>query len=149
MGSGDGWRGGVVGLLFLRGALGVGGAFPGDEFAGVAGVFVLDGGVEAADHTLGGGEEGLDGGGAFDAFEVVADFAGVAGIEGIAVGAEVLDEVGGEFVGDEFGAERGLGGELGRGFTAVCDEGGVVFEKFRRESAWVVTGFSTEVPGWR
>jgi hypothetical protein len=38
----------------------------------------LDGGVEAGDDVLGVAEESLDGGGAFDAFEVVAVFAGVA-----------------------------------------------------------------------
>ncbi len=35
-------------------------------------------------------------------FEVVAGFAGVAGVQGIAVGAEVLDEVGAESGGDVF-----------------------------------------------
>ena len=34
------------------------------------------------------------------------------GGEGIAVGAEVCDEVGGDFVGDEFVAEHGFGGEF-------------------------------------
>ena len=83
----------------------------------------MDGGVEAGDDGLGVAEEGVDGGGAFDAFKVVAVFAGIAGVEGIAVGAEVGDEVGGEFVGDEFCAQRGLGGELRRGV------GGLVFEQ--------------------
>jgi hypothetical protein len=59
----------------------------------------LDGGVEAGDDGLRLAEQGVDGGGAFDPREVVAVFAGVAGVEGIAVGAEVFDEIGGEFVG--------------------------------------------------
>jgi hypothetical protein len=42
------------------------------------------------------------------AFEVVAVFSGVAGIEGVAVGAEVLDEIGGEFVGAVVGWTWGL-----------------------------------------
>ena len=50
-------------------------------------------------------------------------FVGIAGVEGIAVGAEVGYEVGGKFVGDEFRAQRSLGGELGRGV------GGLVFEQ--------------------
>ena len=110
---------------FLRRAHGARGAFPGGELVGVAAVFVLDGGVEAGDDGLGVAEEGLDGGGAFDAFEVVAVFAGVAVGECVAVGAEIFDEVGGEFVGDEFGAQRGLGGELGRGV------GGGILEEFQ------------------
>ncbi len=134
---------------FLRRALGARCAFPSGEFVGGAAVFVLDGGVEAGDDGLGVAEEGLDGGGAFDAFKIVAVFAGVAEIEGVAVAAEVCDEVGGEFVGDELGAERGLGGELGRGVAAIRDGAGVVLEEFRRESAWVVTGVSLEVAGWR
>ena len=120
---GSGHRRGDGCFRLLRGALGAGGAFPGGELVGVAAVFVLDGGVEAGDDGLGVAEEGVDGGGAFDAFEVVAVFAGIAGVQGIAVGAEVGDEVGGEFVGDEFRAQRGLGGELGGGV------GGLVFEQ--------------------
>ena len=112
-----GRRGG--GFRFLRGALGAGGTFPSGEFVGVAAVFVLDGGIKAGDDGLGLAEEGLDGGGTFDAFEVVAVFAGVAVVQRIAVGAEVGDEVGGDFVGDEVGAQRGFGGELGRGVSVL------------------------------
>ncbi len=50
---------------------------------------------------------------------------------GVAVGAEVLDEIGGEFVGDELGAERGVGGELGGGVAAISHGGGVVFEEIQ------------------
>ncbi len=91
----------------------------------------MDGGVEAGDDGLRLAEEGVNGGGAFDAFEVVAVFAGVAGVEDIAIGAEVFDEIGGEFVGDEFGAEGGIFGELGGGVAAIGNWGGVVFEEFQ------------------
>ena len=52
--------------------------FPSGEFVGVAEEAVLDAGIEAGSDGLGLAEEGFDGGGAFDAFEVVVVFAGVA-----------------------------------------------------------------------
>jgi hypothetical protein len=58
----------------------VAGAFPGGEFVGVAAILVLDGGIEAGDDALGLAEEAVDGGGALDAFENVAVFAGVTGV---------------------------------------------------------------------
>lgn len=99
------WRGGFG---FFRGTLDVGGAFPSGEFVGVAAVFVLHDGVEAGDDVLGVAEEGVDSGGVFDAFEVVADFSAVDVAEGLEVGAEVLDEVGGNLEGDELGLEVGV-----------------------------------------
>ena len=90
----------------------MGGAFPGGEFVGVAGVEVAHGGVESIDEGLGLGEEGFDGGGVFDAFQLVGGLDGVAGGQGVAVGTEVGDEVGGDEVGEEFGGP-GTGGEVG------------------------------------
>ncbi len=104
------WGGWLRGFGSFRGFLGAGGAFPGGEFVGIPAVLVLDGGIKTGDDGLGLAEQGVDGGGAFDAFEVVAVFGGVAGVERVAVGAEVFHEVGGKFVGDESGAEGSFGG---------------------------------------
>lgn len=84
------------------GAFEVGGALPGAELLGLAGVFVVHDGVELL-HVLDGAAEDLaNEGGAFDAFLRFALVALVGGAEGIAIGAEVGDEILRQFVGDEF-----------------------------------------------
>ena len=103
------------------------GAVPGAELVGVAGVFVVDDGVEVVDLFHAGGDEAADGGGAGDAGAVVA-LGGVAGVvDGLAVVGEIGNEIGGEFVGDELGDERGFGGFLrggvGGGGLELGEEG--------------------------
>lgn len=75
------------------------------EFGGLAAVEVLHHGVEAGDFLAALDEEDADALGAFEAFEVVGDVGDVFAIDGVAVGAEVFDEVGGDEIADEFGAE--------------------------------------------
>ena len=92
------------------------------EFGGVAAVEVLHHGVEAGDFLAALDEEDADALGAFEAFEVVGGGGEVFAIDGVAVGAEVFDEIGGDEFADEFGAEGGFFRELGGGV------GGGVFE---------------------
>lgn len=128
-----GWL--VAPLRFLRcrrlgvfGGLGVafdaGGAFPGVDLIGLGFVFVLDGAVEGGDGVVGLVEQESDLGGGFQAFLVVAEFAGVGGVDGSAEGVEVGDEVGGHFELAEAGAEGRFCGELLWGvFIAIPEEG--------------------------
>ena len=123
-GSGELWGCDKPG--FSVGALDVGGAFPSGELVGVAAVFVLDEGVEAGDDGLGAAEEGVDGGGVFDAFEVVVVFSVVDAVDGLEIGAEIGDEVGGDLEGDELGAEGAvfLGFQKFKECLGVGDGGG-------------------------
>lgn len=76
--------------LLPRCALDARGAFPGVELVGVAAVFVVQDGVEAGDNGLALVEQGVDGGGAFEAFVVVVVLRAVDGGQGGAVGADFL-----------------------------------------------------------
>ena len=119
-GGGDGGISGV--FVALWAAFDAGGGEPGVELGGVAAVEDLHHGVEAGDFLATLKEEDADALGAFEAFEVAGGVSEVFAIDGVAVGAEVFDEVGGDELADEFGAKGGLFGELGRGV------GGGVFE---------------------
>ena len=121
-GRGGAGGGGSVVLLAFGAAFDAGGGEPGVEFGGVAAVEVLHHGVEAGDFLGALEEEDADALGAFEAFEVAGGGGEVFAIDGVAVGAEVFDEVGGDELADEFGAEGGFFRELGRGV------GGGVFE---------------------
>ena len=113
MGGSSGRSGGDIRWIgFSDGALDGGGAFPGGQFVGVGAVFVLHDGIKTGDDALRLTEKSADGGGVFDAFEIVAVFAGGAVEKGEEVAFEVLDKVGADFEGDELGAEGGLGGFL-------------------------------------
>lgn len=84
-----------------------------------------------------GGRRG--GGGAFDAFEVVAVLAGVGAVEGVAVGAKIRDEVGWQLEGDELDAE----GALAASCAGVSPPAAVLSSRsVSRESAWVVAAAS-------
>jgi hypothetical protein len=85
------------------------------ELGGVAAVEVLHHGIEAGDFLAAFEEEDADALGAFEALEVVGGVGEVFVVDGVAVGAEVLDEVGGDEVAGELGAEGGIFGELGCG----------------------------------
>jgi hypothetical protein len=127
-------RGGAVGsaavvLLAFGVAFDAGGGEPGVELGGVAAVEVLHHGVEAGDFLAAFGEEEADALGAFEALEVVGGIGDLLAIDGVAVGAEVFDEVGGDELADEFGAEGGFFGKLGRGVGGSGRSGGEdVFE---------------------
>jgi hypothetical protein len=127
-------RGGDVGsvavaLLPLGAAFDAGGGEPGVEFGGIAAVEILHHGVEAGDFLAALDEEEADALGAFEALEVVGGVGELLAIDGVAVGAEVFDEVGGDELADEFGAEGGFFRELGRGVGGSGRSGGEdVFE---------------------
>ena len=119
-------RGGAGGgsflyLVALGAAFDAGGGEPGLKFGGVVAVEVLHHGVEAGDFLAALDEEDADALGAFEAFEVVGGGGEVFAIDGVAVGAEVFDEIGGDEFADEFGAEGGFFRELGRGVGVGLD----------------------------
>ena len=111
------------GLLRAFGvALDAAGSFPGVEFLGLDLVDVGHDGTEDVDLGADDGELLVDEFGVFGAVE------GVDFVEGVAVLAEVSDEVGSDGEGDETGAEGVLGGSLGGGVAAVGDGGFIVFK---------------------
>ena len=120
LGGGDGGSSAV--FVALGAAFDSGGGEPGVELGGVATVEVLHHGVEAGDFLAALEEEDVDARGAFEALEVAGGVGEVFAVDGVAVGTEVLDEVGGDELADELGAEGGFFSELGRGV------GGGVFE---------------------
>lgn len=102
---------------------------PGAKLLGLAIVFVVHHRIEVV-HVFAGGEEDLaDRFGVFDAFLILGlvEFVGV--VEGFVVGAEVFDEISGDFPFDELGAEGGFGGFLRGRVAAIGDGRVVVFEQ--------------------
>lgn len=84
------------------------GAFPNDEFFAVATVFVNHNGFEVGGLFHARFDKAADGSGVFHAVVVVVVVAFhvvFRAINGGAVVCEVLHEVGGKFVGDEFGGD--------------------------------------------
>ncbi len=112
-GGGDGGISGV--FVALGAAFDAGGSELGVEFGGVAAVEVLHHGVEAGDFLAAFEQEDADAIGAFEALEVAGEVGGVFAVDGVAVCAEVLDEVVWDELADELGAEGGFFGESGGG----------------------------------
>ena len=104
------------------GCVRAGGGEPGVELGGVAAVEILHHGVEAGDFLAGFRQENADALGAFETLEVVCGVGEIFAVDNVAIGTEVLDEVGGDELAGELGAEGGFFAELGRGV------GGGVFE---------------------
>lgn len=116
---------------------------PGAEFLRHARVFVKHDGVQSPDHVVDLAEQFVN---QFGVAHAALNFGLIALVgfgDGVAVGAQVGDKIGGEFVSHEAGAQRGLGGLVGGGIRRL------VFGFPSTESACVVMADSAGLSGMR
>ena len=127
------WVGGSA-VVFLRPAwiaLDAAGAFPCVEFFGLELADVGHDGIEDVHLGVDEGELLVDEVGVLGALLDLGVVVGVDFVEGVAVLAEVGDEVRVDGEGEETGAQGGFGGFLLEGVSAVGDGGVVVLQQFQ------------------